>query len=136
MVQKGRWNNHRSYHKVGKDSNHWLKRRHKSFWKGWRSLDRRWIHWVCHWVCLEWSKGVVGIITGAITRLARTPTSGPSVVGREFLEGLALLGSSLDSLGCLLERSNGPKGLLKYSRELSNKANKTKFGSSKSVRKE
>jgi hypothetical protein len=75
VVQKGRWYNHGSYHKVGKDSNHWLKRRRKSFWMGWRGLDRRWIHWVCRW-------RFAGIITGAITRLARTPTSGSSVVAR------------------------------------------------------
>jgi hypothetical protein len=41
-------------------------------------LDRRWIHWVY----LEWSKRVAGIITGAITRFARTPTIGSSVVTR------------------------------------------------------
>jgi hypothetical protein len=72
------WNNHGSYHKVSKDSNHWLKRRRKSCWKGWRGLDCCWIHWVC----LKWSKRVAGIIMGAITRSARTPTIGSSVVAR------------------------------------------------------
>jgi hypothetical protein len=74
------WNNHGSYHKVDKDSNHWLKRRRKSCWKGWRR---------------ELSQGRQGL-----QPLAQAPS-------RELLKGLALLRSSLDSLGLSLGRSNG-----------------------------
>jgi hypothetical protein len=146
-------------------------------------LDRRWIHWVC----LEWSKRVAGIITGAITRPARTSTIGSSIVARvagragvawiiagftDFVAGevkwskrvagiitgaitrsasTPTSGSSIVArvarragiawivagfTGLVAREVKCSERVVGIIRELSSKTNKPKFGTSKSVRKE
>jgi hypothetical protein len=66
MVQRGRWNSHGSYHKVGEDSNMWLKRRRA------RVAGRAGVAWIVAGFTgllageVKWSEKVAGIITGAI----------------------------------------------------------------------
>ena len=66
MVHRGRWNNHGSYHKVGEDSNQWLKRRRA------RVSGRAGVAWTVAGFTgllageVKWSERVAEIFTGAI----------------------------------------------------------------------